>query len=224
MGEINGLNLYMYCKDNPVNYSDGSGHMPEWLGNVLKGVAIIAGTALVVTALTFTGGTAAAFFIAIGKAALVGLEIAAVAGATSGVIRTGRSLAKNISEGNSFSEIMSNAGKSFLAGFGDGFFAGSQYYMSTALLSFYAYGSLESFNNGSGFIMPTYMIGYQNPNVLGVTIFSSRTGSRFRIDLDPAHSFHYHYGNTKAERSKHKGSWIGGIFVGIYTGFNGEIY
>ena len=205
-------------------YVDPSGHMPEWLENVFKGVAIIAGTALVVTALTFTGGTAAAFFIAAGKAALVGLKIAAVAGATSGVIRTGRSLAKNISEGNGFSEIMSNAGKSFLTGFGDGFFAGSQYYMSTALLSFYSYCSLESFNNGSGFIMPTYMMGYQNPNVFGVTIFSSRIGSRFRIDLDPLHSFHYHYGNTKAERSKHKGSWIGGIFVGIYAGFDGEVY
>ena len=28
----------------------------------------------------------------------------------------------------------------------------------------------------------------------------------------------------KAERKKHKGSWIGGIFVGIYAGFNGEVY
>ena len=46
----------------------------------------------------------------------------------------------------------------------------------------------------------------------------------FRIDLDPAHSFHYHYGNTKAERSIHKGSWIGGIFAGIYARFNGEVY
>ena len=48
---------------------------------------------------------------------------------------------------------------------GDGFLAGSEYYLATALLSFDAYRSFESFNNGSGFIMPTYMIGYQNPNV-----------------------------------------------------------
>ena len=221
---INGVNLYAYCMNNPVMCSDPSGHMPKWLGNILKGAAIIAATALVVTAITFTGGTATAFFVAVGKAALVGLKIVAVAGATSGIIRTGRSLAKNIREGNDFSETMSNAGKSFLAGFGDGFLAGSQYYMSTSLLSLGAYSSLEYFNNGFGLIRPTYMIGYQNPNVLGITIFASRTGGRFRVDLDPTHSFHYHYGHTKAEREKHKGSWIGGIFVGIYAGFNGEVY
>lgn len=32
---INGLNLYMYCMNNPVNYSDRSGHAPEWLKDVL---------------------------------------------------------------------------------------------------------------------------------------------------------------------------------------------
>ena len=29
MGEINGLNLYMYCKDNPVMYADPSGCFPN---------------------------------------------------------------------------------------------------------------------------------------------------------------------------------------------------
>ncbi len=28
---INGLNLFAYCNNNPVMYSDGSGYMPEWL-------------------------------------------------------------------------------------------------------------------------------------------------------------------------------------------------
>ena len=27
---INGLNLYCYCNNNPVMYSDGDGHMPQW--------------------------------------------------------------------------------------------------------------------------------------------------------------------------------------------------
>ena len=205
-------------------YSDPGGNMPEWLGNILLGVAIIAGTALVVTALTFTGGTAGAFLLAAGKTALVGLKIAVAAGATAGIIRTGRSLVKNISEGNSFSETISNAGKSFLVGFGDGFLSGAEYYLSTALLSFGAYPFLGLYNKGYGLIKPTYMIGYQNPAVYGITIFASRKGGKFRVDLDPAHSIHYHYGKTKSERKIHKGSWIGGIFVGVYSGFSGEVY
>jgi hypothetical protein len=28
----------------------------------------------------------------------------------------------------------------------------------------------------------------------------------------------------KTEKEKHKGSWIGEIFIGIYDGFNGEVY
>ena len=28
---VNGLNLYSYCNNDPENYSDGSVHMPEWL-------------------------------------------------------------------------------------------------------------------------------------------------------------------------------------------------
>ena len=53
---VNGLNLYSCCNNNPVNYSDGSGHMPEWLSTALKivgGVAIIAGC---IVGSIFTGG------------------------------------------------------------------------------------------------------------------------------------------------------------------------
>ena len=216
-------NLFAYCNNNPVMYSDPIGHMPEWIGDILLGAAIIAGAALVITALTFTGGTASAFLLSAGKAALVGLEISA-AGATSGIIRAGRSLAKNISEGNSFSKTISNVGKSFLAGFGDGFLSGAEYYSSTALISISTYPLLGLYNNGAGLIKPTYMIGYQNPNVIGITFYASRTGGRFRLDLDPAHSIHYHYGKTKAKRLLHRGCWIGGLFVGIYAGFYGEVY
>lgn len=45
-GELLGYNLFAYCWNNPVMYSDGTGHMPEWLSTTLKiagGAAIIAG-------------------------------------------------------------------------------------------------------------------------------------------------------------------------------------
>ena len=35
---INGLNLYAYCFNNPVNCVDYTGQAPEWLWNVLVGV------------------------------------------------------------------------------------------------------------------------------------------------------------------------------------------
>lgn len=40
MGEINGLNLYMYCKDNPVNLCDPSGHFPL----LALGIILLAGS------------------------------------------------------------------------------------------------------------------------------------------------------------------------------------
>ncbi len=50
-GQINGLNLYMYCYDNPIMYTDDSGCLPEWLKWVSIGAAIL-GAALVVGAIT----------------------------------------------------------------------------------------------------------------------------------------------------------------------------
>lgn len=41
----NGLNLYCYCYNDPVNYADPSGHMPFWLaaGLVVAGIGLIGG-------------------------------------------------------------------------------------------------------------------------------------------------------------------------------------
>lgn len=41
MSEINGLNLYMYCKDNPVMYVDPSGNMPRWAKWLIGGMVIL---------------------------------------------------------------------------------------------------------------------------------------------------------------------------------------
>ncbi len=42
---ISGLNLYAYCINNPVMYSDGSGCSPEWWQWVLSGLSLAAGIA-----------------------------------------------------------------------------------------------------------------------------------------------------------------------------------
>ena len=85
---VNGLNLYCYCLNNPVMYSDGSGHMPEWLGNLLiagAGVLLIAGLAIATIATGgATAGVAGAFFAGALKGALIGAAIGTVAGGAIG--------------------------------------------------------------------------------------------------------------------------------------------
>ena len=73
---INGLNLYCYCNNNPVNYSDRSGHIPEWLGNLLTGIGIVVGTVLFVAAIVASAGTVGAL-VGVG-AASIGLSTTVV--------------------------------------------------------------------------------------------------------------------------------------------------
>jgi len=118
---------------------------------------------------------------------------------------------------------MEKMGKSFLDGVGDGFIAGAKYFASSTIISMIGCDASGYFNIGYGYKISHYCLGYQNPNVLGVTLISD-LNSKFRLDLNPIHSFHYHSGKTNKERKIHKGSWIGGIFVGLFVGFQGEVY
>ena len=84
----NGLNLYAYCNNDPVNYVDPSGCTPEWLSNFLfvgAGVLLIAGLAIATIA---TGGAAAgvagAVFAGALKGALIGAAVGTVAGGAIG--------------------------------------------------------------------------------------------------------------------------------------------
>lgn len=45
-GQINGLNLYMYCADNPISYIDPSGYAPKWWQWIVSSVSLTIGVAL----------------------------------------------------------------------------------------------------------------------------------------------------------------------------------
>ena len=89
--DLSAINLYAYCGNDPVMYSDGSGYAPEWLQDLAIGLAIV-GTVLVVgavTALTMGVGTnimATTMAGAIIHGAAVGTLIGAGIGVTAGGI------------------------------------------------------------------------------------------------------------------------------------------
>lgn len=223
VGEYEGLNAFAYAHNNPVNLVDEDGKWPKWVKNVLIGVAIIAAVAVVTALVVTSGGTAAPLIPAIWSAAQTGLTMAAIAGGVSGAIRVGRSLDKNIKEGNDLKTILKNAGKSFLAGFGDGFLAGAEYYATVQVFSLLSYNISGALNNGYGFSSGSFEFGYQLPSKIGIAIMSFSLGKKFRIESDMIDQLHYHFGTGKEGR-KHKGKWIGPVVVGIVAGFSGEVY
>ena len=82
---IGGLNLYAYCGNNPIMYSDDTGHMPEWLKTaivVAAGVAVVAAVAAITV---LTGGTAAPVLVG----AALGVASSGISSAVMQIADTG---------------------------------------------------------------------------------------------------------------------------------------
>ena len=224
----NGLNLYAYCYNDPVNYADPSGHAPKWWESILIGIGIIAVASLISAAILCSAGCPIPFWAAVGQAALGGLKIAATAGATAGIIRAG----KTAIEGGNIQDV----GKSLVLGFSDGFLAGSIYAgigMISAGLAYKVIGAIDygyglgcgwkEFSS-SGTLLRQGM--YLTPNVGGVVFtanhFGVNGGRSFSLDLDINNGLHYHsnkfsFGPKKIKRH----NWaIAPIIIGLSIGFS----
>ena len=78
---INGLNLYVYCLNNPVNSIDDDGNMPKWLAWLISGVSIIAGVILTATGV---GGVLGGVLISAGVGSLINGYINEASGGSFG--------------------------------------------------------------------------------------------------------------------------------------------
>ena len=65
---INGLNLYAYCLNNPIMYTDETGTMPNWLKWLIGGIAFAGAVVLTV----LSGGSLAPVFIGMGVSIVLG--------------------------------------------------------------------------------------------------------------------------------------------------------
>lgn len=117
---INGLNIYSYCLNNPINCSDNDGDIPNWLKWLIGALIIIVAVAVTVISAGVAGiGIGAAFAGALGFGASVGGFTGFVAAVTVGAI-TGATIGLL---GGGFSSLAS--GGSFIDGAADGFMWGS---------------------------------------------------------------------------------------------------
>ena len=97
--EVTGANLFAYCDNNPVNYSDPTGHwkLPNW-AKITIGVAVIAVLAVATVA---TAGAAGPASVILGSA-LTGAISSGVTGAVVGGVvakRSGGKVMKAIADG-----------------------------------------------------------------------------------------------------------------------------
>jgi len=131
------LNLYCYCYNNPISYSDPSGNLPQWAEWLIGGALVVGAIALTIA----TAGVGGALATALGGSLLAtigsGVVVGAAVGAVSGMmINAGTQLITNGTENFSWSEFGKSAWTGAIAGgIAGGVFAGIQYGLSAGKIA-----------------------------------------------------------------------------------------
>ena len=117
--ELMNYNLYSYCFNNPVMYTDGNGNWPSWLTKVIVGTAVIAAAVAVSVA---TAGAASGTVVAAVHCVASGAAYGAITGAATGAV-TGAASGALTHRARTGS--WEGAGEAALNGAADGYMTGS---------------------------------------------------------------------------------------------------
>ena len=199
---VNGLNLYCYCNNDPVNFVDPSGRSWKSFWNGVEDwfeqhwIELAVGVGFVI------GGAALAFFTA-------GMGTAGVLAAGSALLSSAKAVGISMAVNSSIGAIAGgiNGGwNGALQGFGDGLANGFMWggiFAGSAQILGYASKTLASrnvdFTNKFNWL-------FGNRNSYSTTLLRvNKSGKQiFRVDADINHLWHLHFGKTSAAMRIHR--------------------
>ena len=117
--DINGLNLYAYCDNNPVSGRDDEGNMSFWKKLAIAAAVVVAVAVVAAVVTVATGGTGTAALCAVASTfvgAAKGAVIGAVTGAVSGAVTGAVTGAVEGYKEDGWDGVLSGAGKGALKG------------------------------------------------------------------------------------------------------------
>ena len=135
---VNGLNIYAYCNNDPINNIDPTGHTPEWLKWLIGGVLIACAIAVSIVAPMFLSGAVAAVLgTSLGASIAGGAIVGGVVGAATGALMSaGTQIIKNGFENFSFAEVGIGALSGLVTGaIAGGIFGAIKYFYSAETLA-----------------------------------------------------------------------------------------
>ena len=203
----NGINLYAYCLNNPVNDCDTDGNL-SWWEKLLIGFAVIVVGGLLTA---FTAGAGTSFLATFGSALLTSLMQASItAGINAGIGMVSGAIATGTFQG---------ALNGLLDGLVDGFMWGGFLSGGAQII-----GVIIPKTSGLKIGNHEFMYGTNKSKTL-ISINNKSGSSRFRIDIGRGSKhtqlftgIHFHFGNSSKLRQLHRffsPAILNGIIVSI---------